>query len=144
MAKAPATSQLVERIQKLLDERRQHADVIVSIDQILGNVSAALGNSAVASPNRKMIVTTLDAGNVPAVKDRKQRGRRGSFALSAEESILAFVKEKKNPTSAEISRYLNGEGRSASASNALGKLVKGKKLKRTPLGEGRLGSRTPN
>jgi hypothetical protein len=49
---------------------------------------------------------------------------------------LAFVKERKNPTSAEIFQHAKDEGRSTSAATALGKLVRNKKLKRTPLGMG--------
>jgi hypothetical protein len=50
------------------------------------------------------------------------------------------VKQQKNPTSAEIQKHLKDEGRSSSASNALGKLVREKKLKRTPIA-GQRGSR---
>ena len=50
------------------------------------------------------------------------------------------MKQNGNPTTAEINRHLKDEGRSSSANNALGKLVKLKKLKRTQL-EGERGSR---
>jgi hypothetical protein len=124
------TTHLPNRIQKLIEERQQHADALVRIDHILGGVAAALNGTSAVSPN----------GKVPAVKGKKRRRGRGHFAVSAEASILAFVKQKQNPTSAEIVHHLKSEGRSASAINALGKLVSEKKLKRTPL-KGQRGSR---
>jgi hypothetical protein len=131
-------SQLAQRIQHLVDERQQHTDAIARIDEILGGVGAALGGAS-ASPNGKKVVAA--ATQAPAPKGKKRRRGRGHFALSAEASILAFVKQEKNPTTAEISHHLLGEGRSNGAVNALTKLVKEKKLKRTPLGKGIRGSR---
>lgn len=55
--------------------------------------------------------------------------------------MLAFVKEHKNPTSQEIERHWTSEGRRGLAANSLTRLVKAKKLKRTPLGKGIRGSR---
>jgi hypothetical protein len=124
----PVTT-LPQRIQKLLEERQQHADAITRLDQILGGIGAALKGTSVPA-------TTT---NAPAAKRKKRRGR-GSFAMSADDSILAFVKTKKNPTSAEINQHIKSEGRSSSANNALGKLVKERKLRRTPL-DGQRGSR---
>jgi hypothetical protein len=134
MPTSPAID-LPSRVQKLLEERQQHADALDRIDQILAGITATLTGIAVTS----------SGGSKPpaapvAVKSKKRRRGRGHFALSAEESILAFVKLKKNPTSAEINKHITSEGRSSSANNALGKLVKEKKLKRTPL-EGQRGSR---
>jgi len=134
MPTLPATD-LPNRIQKLLEERQQHADSIAHIDHILAGVSETLKGASLASPNGKKPVAAP-----VAIKGKKQRRGRGHFAVSAEDSILAFVKQKKNPTSAEINQHIMSEGRSSSANNALGKLVKEKKLKRTPL-EGQRGSR---
>jgi ferric-dicitrate binding protein FerR (iron transport regulator) len=125
----PATT-LPQRIQKLLEERQQHADAISHIDATLAAIGAALKGPSAPSP----------AGNAPVPKTRKRRRGRGHFAMSAEASILAFVKGHKNPMSAEIHKHLKHEGRSSSASNALGKLVREKKLKRTPMA-GQRGSR---
>jgi hypothetical protein len=51
-----------------------------------------------------------------------------------------FVRERKNPITQEIEKQWASEGRKATAGNALTLLVKGKKLKLTPL-EGQRGSR---
>jgi len=134
----PATT-LPNRIQKLLEERQQHADALTHIDQVLAGVNATLSGAPVASLNGKKPVVVV--AQAPAVIKAKTRRRgRGHFSLSAEESILAFVKQKKSPTSAEINQHIKSEGRSSSANNALGKLVKEKKLKRTPIA-GQRGSR---
>ena len=121
---------LPQRIQKLLEERQQHADAVTRIDQILGGIGAALKGP----PDQAA------SGNTPVTKGKKRRRGRSQFSMSADESILAFVKQKKNPTSAEINQHITSEGRSSSANNALGKLVKEKKLKRTPIA-GQRGSR---
>jgi hypothetical protein len=128
---------LASRIQTLLEQRQVHADAITHIDQTMAGVIAALSGEPAKPQNGKAIAPV--ASPAPRVKGKRRRGR-GHFALSAEESILAFVKEHRSATSSEISAHLNGEGRSASASNALGKLVNDRKLKRQPL-EGQRGSR---
>ena len=130
----PATT-LPQRIQKLLEERQQHADAIAHIDQLLGGIGAVLKGMTVPAPSSR----TPASAEAPAKRKRRRHGR-GSFAMSADESILGFVKLKKNPTSAEINQHIKSEGRSSSANNALGKLVKEKRLKRTPI-EGQRGSR---
>ena|ERR1700722_18135690 len=70
---------------------------------------------------------------------RKQRVRR-KFTVSGEESVLSFVKEHKGATTQDIKKFWAGEGRGGTADNVLSKLVKEKKLKRTPL-DGQRGSR---
>jgi hypothetical protein len=131
------TVDLPDRIQKLLAERQHHSDAVTRIDGILGGVSAALKGAPLASSNGQKSVTAAPA---PAGPAKKRRRGRGHFPLSAEESILAFVKQMKNPTTAQINDHLIMEGRSSSANNALGKLFREKKLKRTAI-EGQRGSR---
>jgi len=76
-----------------------------------------------------------------AVKNAGKRKRiRRKFAVSGEQSILNFVKAKSNPIGSEIEKHWTSEGRAVTAANLISKLVKEKKLKRTPLKEGR-GSR---
>jgi hypothetical protein len=74
-------------------------------------------------------------------KNRRKRQRiRRKFTVSGEKSILNFVKSKSNPIGKEIQKHWASEGRAGAAANLISKLVKAKKLKRTPLKEGR-GSR---
>ena len=134
MATSIPVSQLSLRVQHLLEEKQKHGDALAQIDGVLSAISAALSGSvapAVAAPARKAVA--------PVGAKIRRRGR-GHFALSAEESILAFVKERKNPTTADVNHHFKAEGRSSTADNALTKLVKEKRLKRTPLGKGIRGS----
>jgi hypothetical protein len=134
-------SDLPAQVRMLLDQRDRHVEAIASIDHTLTKVNSALGtNGAVApAPARK-------ASPAPAVKASKaaapaKRRTRRRFAVSGAESILAFVKAKKNPTTQEIKKNWTSEGRGTGADNTLSLLAKEKKLKRTPLGKGIRGSR---
>jgi len=71
---------------------------------------------------------------------RKREQARRRFAVSGEESILAFVKSKSNPVGKDFQKHWASEGRAGAAANLISKLVKAKKLKRTPLKDER-GSR---
>jgi len=135
MPKTISPTDLAARIQKLLEERQVHADAVSHIDQTLAGVSAALSGNGATLGNGK--VAAVGAVRAP----RKRRRGRGHFSLSAEESVLAFVKQQKNPTTAELNQHFKDEGRSSTANNALGMLVREKRLKRVPLGKGIPGSR---
>jgi hypothetical protein len=129
--------ELPTRIQKLLEERRHHTDALARIDMILAGIGAALGGTTVKTPVVK--AAKAPAAKAPAATGKKRKLKR--FAVSAEQSILNFVKEHKNPTSQEIGKHYQGEGRGGRADNTLSLMVKNKKLKRTPLGKGTRGSR---
>ena len=127
---------LTDRIQQLLDEREQHANAIVGIDQTLEQISGLLGG---VKPGRKAAQKPAAmpfASEPPATKAR----RRQRFTISGGESVLAFVKEQGKPTSQEIERQWTAEGRKGRAAKALSKLTREKKLKRTKL-KGERGSR---
>jgi hypothetical protein len=128
--------ELPVRIQKLLEERQSHLDAVARIDEILASVGAALGATPAKAPATKSVTA---AAKTPAPPAKKRKLKR--FAVSAEASILAFVKEKKNPTSQDITKHWQAEGRGGRADNTLSLMVKHKKLKRTPLGKGIRGSR---
>jgi ferric-dicitrate binding protein FerR (iron transport regulator) len=125
---------VVGRIEQLLRERQEHQEALTRIDEMLERVGEALGTRPRGRP---------PGGNHSSVADapaRIRRRRRRKFAVSAAESVLAFVKQRKNPTTQEIKKHWTSEGRKGTADNALTLLVKDKKLKRTPL-EGQRGSR---
>jgi hypothetical protein len=127
----PATG-LPKQIQQLLDQRQEHTDALTKIDGLLDAITAALGGKR----------GSLGPAAVKAPATKVKRSKRRRFAISAPDLVLAFVKEKKNPTTQEIMKYVKSQGRTAGAgSNALSILTQTKKLKRAPLGEGRLGSR---
>ena len=119
---------------------------INQIDQTLARVTAALGGAGL----------TAKAGVTPpasrAAKGPKQsvqtkagagprKGRRSKFAVSTSDLVLSFVKANGSPTTQAIMQHLANEGRTVSSgSNALSTLATAKKLKRTPLGKGIMGS----
>jgi hypothetical protein len=114
---------LTQRIQSLLEKREEHAAAITAIDAALSRAAGVLtlNGSAIKSFAGK----EHRAG-------RRRRSRR-TFAVSGEQSILAFVKSKSNPVGREIEKHWSSEGRAVTAANLLSKLVKEKKLKRAPL-----------
>jgi rhodanese-related sulfurtransferase len=137
--KLPAAN-LSQRIDTLLQERQQHADAIANIDHTLGQIGSLLGATANGhrpGGKRGRPAREMAAAGVIPTKRRKRR----TFSVTATDLILSFVKEQKHPTSKEINAHWRSEGRSGTADNTLTLLVKGKKLKRTPLGEGIRGSR---
>ena len=113
-------------IQKLLAERQEHLDAVATIDATLHGVNAALKGNG--SP----------AASAPAGKKRRRHRQR--FEVSGDESVLAFIRQKKNPTSQEIEQQWKSEGRGGAAASVLTKLYKDKKITRVPLKTGR-GSR---
>jgi hypothetical protein len=130
------TASLTDRIQQLLDEREQHANAIAAIDETLEQINGLLGG---VKPGRKP--GPKPAAVPSAVEPPAKRGRRRQhFAISGEELVLAFVKEQGKPTSQEIERQWEAEGRKGRAAKALSKLTREKKLKRMPI-QGHRGSR---
>jgi hypothetical protein len=126
---------LAQRIQQLLDQRQQHADALAEIDQTLARIKAALQPTATSAENS----ATPQAVQSPMAKARK-RVKWKKFALPGRESIMAFVKARKNPTTQEIRQHWDGEGRGGTPDSDMSFLVKDGKLRREPLKEGR-GSR---
>jgi hypothetical protein len=130
-------SEIPTTIQSLLDQRHQHVEAISKIDHTLAAVTVALGSYGVASPAPAKASLVPVAKKAPAAKKRS----RGSFAVSATDLVLEFLKSNKGATTKAITEYVVAKGRSTgSVSNALSVLSKAKKLKRTPLGKGKLGS----
>jgi ferric-dicitrate binding protein FerR (iron transport regulator) len=130
MPKLRSPDSVVQRIEQLLNERQQHQDAITRIDQMLKRVGDALEAKRPGRPR--------SGNHSPGATT--QRHRRGKFAVSAAESVLAFVRGRRNATTQEIRQHWTSEGRGGNADNIITLLVKGRKLKRTPL-EGQRGSR---
>jgi len=134
---------LPRKIQQLLEDRQRHADALSLIDHVLAGVGAALGGKpvTVAAGEANSSTRSSPAPGQHGAANGKERRKVGKFSTTGDESVLGFVKERKNPTSQEIEGHWKGEGRGGPAANTLTKLVKAKKLKRTPLGKGIRGSR---
>lgn len=105
---------LAERIRSLQTERDRHAREIAAIDQVLAKISDVLGlGGAIALP-----------GAGPAKRFK------GRFALTAEQSVLQFIREKKNPSTAEINGHWRSEGRKGTANVTILKLLKQNAIRR--------------
>ena len=152
---------LAGRIQRLLDERQQHAEALARIDQSFFGIVAALENAA--SNGRAEFNVAPDApvwmrppkrrGRPPGSRNapkepaangdarRKRRRTRRSYATTAEESILGFIKEHRNPTTREIKGHWAGEGRLGTADTVLSKLFRERRVRRKAVEDGGRGSR---
>ena len=128
------SSGLVKQINSLLTSRATHAAAIEDIDKALSAIKLAIGGDG---QHRGPASGAARRGPKPGSKRRR---KRGSFAMSGDESILAFVKSAGNPTTKDVNKHWKGEGRGGAADNALTKLVKLKRLKRTQV-NGERGSR---
>lgn len=138
-----STTDVASRIQQLMSERQQHADALSRIDQTLERIGSLLHPGQMprrrGRPPKNAIFGRAPVGRPPG-RPAGRRKRR-TFAISGNESIINFVREHKNPSTKEIKEHWMSEDRGGKVDNALTKLVKEKKLKRTPLGEGIRGSR---
>jgi hypothetical protein len=126
----PSADAIAQRLMTLLSERQKHAEAIAVIDASLALVAGVLADG------RSWKVKVA-----PAPKAGKKRRRRGRFAVSGNDLVLAFVKANPGATTSEIKKHWAGEGRTSGADNTLSLLVKAKELKRTPLGKGIRGSK---
>ena len=59
-----------------------------------------------------------------------RRRKRGVFAISGDESILAFLKKHGKSSTSQINEYWKDEGRGGKADNSLTKLVQAGTIKR--------------
>ncbi|HEY8750302.1 MAG TPA: hypothetical protein VIM11_20125 [Tepidisphaeraceae bacterium] len=123
---------LTARIQQLLDDRQRHADALGAVEQTLAQIGALLGGTSNGSALRKPGRPPTVQQTPPADKPARKRGRK-TFAMTAEQFVVGFVKQNKKPVSREINAAWKAEGRGHTADNTLGKLVREKKLKRVPL-----------
>src|SRR3954454_24784899 len=112
---------LGERIRRLEHDREQHAREIAAIDQILAQVSRAVGNLRGISDLPQMPEYATAAAprlEIPT------RGRRGKFSQTGERSVLGLIREQGDPTTAEINAHWRREGRRGAANVILLRLLK--------------------
>lgn len=143
MAKELA-SQLADLISGLQRKRQEHVDAIAEIDAIFEQYGIKpqeqkrRGRPPGRKPGRK---PGRRPGRPPAAAAQKSGGRktrrrtRRKFAVSGLDSIMGLVKSagKKGVTTSEIVGHWKSEGRSGNGYNALGQLVKEKKLTKEKL-----------
>jgi hypothetical protein len=132
---------LAVHVGRLVAEKQKHVEALGRINGVLDSISGMIGgNGHARKPGRPPASAAAAPVTALAVTPRKRRKRR-HFAVSGNDLILTFVKEKKRPTTKEINNFWVSEGRSGKADNTLTILAKAGKLKRKPLGGGERGSR---
>ncbi len=119
MARTVNPKTLSKMINDLRNERRRLEARLAAIDQVFSSLNLAAGGAAGGLRGRRT---------------------RGSFSMSGEASVLAFIAKHGRPNAAEVNKHWADEGRGGRADNALTKLVKQKKLKRIEVADER-GSR---
>jgi hypothetical protein len=135
------SSELSTAVQELLTRHQEHLDAARAIDAVLEQIEVLVGKS---NGRRPALASRQPAVHPPGDESVKSnpRPRRGrsNYKQTAEEMVLSFVGQHKSPTGREINQHWKSQGRPWSADVTLGKLVREKKLKRSPL-EGQRGSR---
>jgi hypothetical protein len=128
-------------IQKLIAEKQHHTEALARINETLDQIAGLVGgtNGHRRGPGRPPKAVS-EASDVATAPKRGRRRRRRSFAVSGEQSLLNFIKQHRNPTTQELKQHWASENRGGTADNTLSKLFRERKVKRTPLEEGR-GSR---
>jgi hypothetical protein len=117
---------LAARIRQLQADRQKHAEAIAAIDQVLNRVGAAL------QANRANV--TANGGHahqdVPGGVGTSGKRRRGRFAHTADQSVLAFIGERGEPSTAEINAHWRNEGRLGTSNVTLLRLLKSGLIRR--------------
>src|SRR5579859_6333130 len=112
---------IASRIRSLFEQRQAHVDAAAKIEETLDQISRLVGSNSSRPAQPK------------ATSSPRRRRGRGGYAVTAEELVLSFVRDRRNPTGREINAHWKAAGRPWSADVTLGKLVKAMKLRRAPL-----------
>lgn len=138
------SANLLELIRTLEAQKAQHDQVSAAITATLEQVSGMLGalvggqrqppSATVKSP------ATAKAAAPASSTAAKVQPKRKTFATTGAQSVLSFVRAKNSPTSTELRKHWEAEGRGGSVHDTISKLVAEKKIKRELL-KGQPGSR---
>lgn len=132
MPRQSAADKLSKMLEKLMGERQQHVKAIekhqAELDKIDGLFSGhgiSLGGAAPASGKK----AGAKRGPKPGKRKGAKRGR-GSYAKTAEQTVLDFVKEAGNPSTKEVNAHWTSQGRGGKADNTLTRLTAEGKINR--------------
>jgi hypothetical protein len=125
--KSGPESDLIEKIRRLQADRAEHAQAINEIDKVLSRVENAL--QALKAMTHKTGHTSGETGIEGELAPRPRRHYQ-KFELTGEESVLEFVRNGGNPTTAEINANWHAEGRTGVANPILARLLKRGQLER--------------
>ncbi len=136
MSQTATSTELLNLVGKLQAERADHVQAIEAIDSTFQQLGMNIESMPV-QPRRGRPAKSMVAQVQAPIKPTK-RGR-GAYALTGDESVLAFVQANPECTTAQVNEHWIKEGRSGMASNTLAKLAKAGKLTRMNL-KGQRGS----
>ena len=124
-------------IAQLISKRAMYTKGLAEIDALFAKYGITVNGSASTSrPAGAIAAPRANASPTTSPAKRSRRGRR-KFSQTADALVLSMVKAKPNLPTAEINTAWKRNGRGGTADNTLGKLVKQRKLKRTPIRDGR-------
>jgi len=124
-------SDLAEQIKRLQVDRQRHAQAMAEIDDVLARINDALtavrsipslGSAGPVPEGRPQILTEVFPHAAPR--------RRGRFTQTAIQSVLAFIGERGNPSTAEINGHWRAEGRKGTVNVTLLKLLNEGRIRR--------------
>ncbi|HYE19991.1 MAG TPA: hypothetical protein VEA69_16190 [Tepidisphaeraceae bacterium] len=116
---------LSERIRRLQDFRRRHLEAVSAIDRALSQINHTLGDVDVL--NEALVA---DDGVRPSARAEPGVRRKGRFALTAEVSVLEFVRQQGAPTTAQINDHWRREGRRGTANVTVLRLLRQNRIRR--------------
>jgi hypothetical protein len=124
-------SDLAEQIKRLQVDRQRHAQAMAEIDDVLARINDAL-NAVRSIPAMERAVSGHE-GRAPIMTEifpQQPRRRRGRFNQTAIQSVLAFIGERGNPSTAEINGHWRVEGRKGTVNVTLLKLLNEGRIRR--------------
>jgi hypothetical protein len=126
----PQANDLAGRIQQLQVDRQRHLDAMAAIDRVLDQIGAAL--QVAPKPAGRERATAAARGDDGVVRREvpPQPRRRGRFDKTGIDSVLDFIRERGNPTTAEINAHWHAEGRKGTANVTILKLLQDRSVRR--------------
>jgi hypothetical protein len=128
--KQQTVKSLLRTLKQIEQERKKRTTDLEESAKVILKTLADLGHVGI---NTKAAATKAKTTATIGKMGRNRKRVRRKFAVSGEQTILNFVKNKSNPIGKEIEKHWTSEGRGGTAANLISKLVKAKRLKRTPL-----------
>ena len=119
---------LAGKIQQLQVDRQRHLDAMAAIDRVLDQIGAALDVAPKPVPRDRAPATSAD--NVVRREVLPEPRRRGRFEKTGIDSVLDFIRDRVNPTTAEINGHWHAEGRKGTANVTILKLLQDGSIRR--------------